>query len=65
MIDQKLTTLIAVNKFKNFSKAANHLGLTQPAVSTHIKLLEEEYKIKIFNKNEKELILTNELGSVK
>lgn len=60
MIDQKLTTLIAVNKFKNFSKAANHLGLTQPAVSTHIKLLEEEYKIKIFNKNEKELILTNE-----
>lgn len=60
MIDPKLKTLITVNKLKNYSKAAQVLGLTQPAVSTHIKQLEEEFKIKIFNKSDKELILTNE-----
>ncbi len=60
MIDQKLLTLIAVDKFKNYSKAANFLGLTQPAVSTHIKLLESEFNIKLFVKNDKEIILTNE-----
>ena len=60
MIDQKLLTLIAVSKYENFSKAANKLGLTQPAVSTHIKLLEQEFNIKIFNKSDKQLIFTPE-----
>ena len=60
MIDAKLKTLIMVDKLKNYSKTAYALGLTQPAVSTHIRQLEEEFNIKIFNKTEKELILTNE-----
>ncbi len=60
MIDQKLLTLIEVSKYQNFSKAAEKLNLTQPAVSTHIKLLEQEFNITIFNKTDKKLIFTPE-----
>ena len=52
MIDNKLETLIAVNQLGSYTKAAQSLSLTQPAVSQHIKALEEELGIKIFNKTE-------------
>ncbi len=60
MLDQKFTTLLKICEVKNFTNAANELGLTQPAASQHIKALEEEYNIKIFNKANKELKLTEE-----
>lgn len=60
MISQKLETLLKVNEFKSFTKASQALSLTQPAVSQHIKQLEEELEIKIFNRTEKELKLTSE-----
>lgn len=60
MISQKLETLLKVNELKSFTKAAVALSLTQPAVSQHIKQLEEELDIKIFNRTEKELKLTSE-----
>lgn len=60
MISQKLETLLKVNEFKSFTKAAAFLSLTQPAVSGHIKQLEEELGVKIFNRTEKELKLTSE-----
>jgi DNA-binding transcriptional LysR family regulator len=60
MIDSKLLTLIAVSETGSFSKAAKKLDLTQPAVSTHIKLLEKELKIKIFLRGNNQLKLTNE-----
>lgn len=34
----------------NYSEAAKHLNMTQPAVSIAVKKLEEQYGIKIFNK---------------
>ena len=42
MLDIKAETLLAVHKEKNFTRAANSLNLTQPAVSNHIHLLEKE-----------------------
>jgi len=60
MIDNKLETLIAVNELGSYTKAAQSLSLTQPAVSQHIKALEEELGIKIFNKTEAGLKPTSE-----
>ena len=58
LLDNKLETLLAVNEFKSFTTAAKFLNLTQPAVSQHISLLEQEFGIKIFNKNGNTLVLT-------
>ena len=41
MLDIKLATLLTVAKEKNFTKAAEKLSLTQPAVSHHIGQLDE------------------------
>ena len=60
MLDPKLKTLICTAEQKSFTSAAKLLSLTQPAVSHHIKLLEEELGVKIFARNKNELILTPE-----
>lgn len=59
MIDSKLITLLTVYETKSFTKTAERLSLTQPAISQHIKQLEKEYDIKIFNRTENELKPTN------
>ncbi|VEU83265.1 LysR family transcriptional regulator [Acholeplasma hippikon] len=56
----KLKTLIAVVDYGSFTKAAEQLALTQPAVSQQIKSLEEEFNITIFDKRKKKLELTPE-----
>lgn len=48
MLDIKVISLLAVAQTKNFTKAANALSLTQPAVSHHISQLEKELGVKIF-----------------
>lgn len=60
MIEPKLYTLLKVNETKSFTKAAQQLNLTQPAVSQHIKSIEEELGIKIFNRTQNDLKLTIE-----
>ena len=50
MIDHKLYTLLAIMEFESFTQAAKQLSLTQPAVTQHIKQLENELNIKIFNR---------------
>ncbi len=60
MLDQKIKTFLALVEAGSFTKAADTLCLTQPAVSHQIRLLEEEYRIKIFYKAKKELKLTPE-----
>ena len=60
MIDTKLYTLLAVVEFNSFTRAAEHLSLTQPAVTQHIKQLEKELNIKILNRTGNEIKPTNE-----
>lgn len=60
MIDAKLTTLLTLIEAQSYTKAAQMLSLTQPAVSQHIRGLEQEYSIKIFLKGTKGMVLTPE-----
>lgn len=60
MLDQKIMTLLKVYEKKSFSKASDSLAITQPAVSQHIKALEEEYGVKIFERNNGKFIVTRE-----
>lgn len=56
----QLQTLIAVTKAKSFSKAADHLGVTQSAISQSIKNLESKLDLKIFKRSGKTVVLTAE-----
>ena len=58
MVDPRFESLLAVNKFGNFTKAAEYLSLTQPAVSHHIKQLESELGVEIFSRKKGDLKLT-------
>jgi DNA-binding transcriptional LysR family regulator len=60
MIDIRLYTLLEVVKFNSYTHAAEHLSLTQPAITQHIKQLEKELSVKIFNRVGKEIKPTNE-----
>ncbi len=60
LLDDKLETFITVCEVKNFTKAGEMLGLTQPAVSQHIKKLEEELGTQIFLRKKGEITLSQE-----
>ena len=57
---EQLLTFITVNEFNNYSKAAEQLNLTQPAVTARIQKLEAELDCKLFNRDGKKILLTNE-----
>ena len=58
MIDLKIKTLLTVAEEKNFTKAANKLNLTQPAVSHQIKELEDELQEQLFIRKKGDIIPT-------
>jgi len=58
MVDPKTQSLLAVAKYGNFTRAAETLSLTQPAVSHHIKQLETELGVVIFSRKKGDLKLT-------
>ncbi len=60
MIDTKLVTFINVAKLKSYTRAAELLNLTQPAVTQHIKLLEDYYGVVLINRKGRQLFLTPE-----
>ena len=60
LLDDRLDTLITVCETKNFTKAGEILSLTQPAVSQHIKRLEEELNTTLFLRKKGELVLSSE-----
>lgn len=60
MIDIRLLTFITVAKAKSYTKAAEILNITQPAVSQHIKFLEDEYGVNIVKKSGRGFVLTEE-----
>ena len=49
MLDFRIHTFLAVCQCLNFTKAAQMLNITQPAVSQHIRYLEEFYGVKLFD----------------
>lgn len=57
-MDFRLKVFYAVANRLSFTKAATELFITQPAVSKHIQELEEEYKIKLFDRNGNKISLT-------
>ncbi len=60
MLSPKVETLISVCNTLNFTRTAEQLNLTQPAVSHHIKQLEDELGIKIFVRDGNGIKLTPE-----
>lgn len=60
MIDAKLNTFIHVATLNSYTRAAEQLNLTQPAVSQHIKQLEEYYGVKLMIKKGRQIFLTEE-----
>ena len=60
MLDFRIDTFLAVCKFMNFTKASLYLNITQPAVSSHIRYLENYYNITLFYYLGKKMQLTNE-----
>ncbi len=58
MLDFRVNTFLTVCDSRNYTKAAEKLGLTQPAVTQHIKYIEEKYKVRLFVKEGKNMRLT-------
>ncbi|MEA4883806.1 MAG: LysR family transcriptional regulator [Clostridia bacterium] len=60
MLDVKLETLLTVHEMGSFTRAAERLSLTQPAVSHHISQIEQDLGIKVFHRKKRGLKLTPE-----
>ena len=60
MLDPKLYSLLAVAATGNFTRAAEQLSLTQPAVSQHVRALEQELNVRIFDRVNNMIRLTHE-----
>ncbi|MEA4822764.1 MAG: LysR family transcriptional regulator [Clostridiaceae bacterium] len=60
MIDTKLRTLLSLANTKNYTETARELNLTQPAISHHIRLLEDEFHTHLFVRVKNKIKLTPE-----
>lgn len=58
MLDFRVKTFLTACQLLNFTETARQLNLTQPAVSTQIKYLENEYGVKLFAREGRNLVLT-------
>ena len=58
MTIRQLEVFLAVAKHRNFSEAANELFSSQPTISTHISLLEEELGVDLILRNTKNVEIT-------
>lgn len=56
----ELNTFVTVAQFNSFSKAAKELGYSQAAVTVHIKHLENELNVRLFDRLGKKISLTNQ-----
>lgn len=58
MIDFRHETFFTLCRIRSYTKTAEHLHLTQPAVSQHIRFLEALYGGRLFEYKERKLYLT-------
>ena len=64
MVDIKLYTLLKIFECGSISEAAKQLSITQPAASQHLKALENELGVKIFDRSGGKMILTRQGNKV-
>lgn len=57
---RQLATFIRVAQFQSFSKAAASLGYSQSAVTVQIRMLEEELRVRLFDRMGKRVSLTGQ-----
>ena len=57
-MDYRDRVFISVAEKLSFSKAANELNITQPAITRHIRELEERYKVSLFERKGNKIYLT-------
>lgn len=57
-MDFRLKVFVTAAEFLNFSRTAETLGISQPAVSKHIKTLEDQYKVELFSREGNKYHLT-------
>lgn len=55
---QQLRYVIAVNRFRNFAKAAESCNISQPTLSAMLQKLEEELDVRIFERSNRSVIPT-------
>lgn len=55
---RQLQSLVAVVKYRSFTKAAEMLYISQPTISTHIRMLEEELEYRLIIRNTKSIQVT-------
>lgn len=61
----KYRVFLAVAEFNSFSKAADYLHISQPAISHAIKELEDQLDTKLFIRNNKNVMLTEDGENIK
>lgn len=59
MLDNRTITFLTVCKEMNYTRAAEKLNISQPAVSQHIQYIEDYYGVRLFRFIGKKLILTD------
>lgn len=55
---RQLQSLVAVVKYQSFTKAAERLFISQPTISTHIRMLEEEFQTRLIIRTTKSIQVT-------
>ena len=58
MLDFRLKVFYTVAQTLNFNRAAEQLNISQPAVTKHIKELEQQYNTTLFDRAKKRIVLT-------
>ena len=58
MLDFRTETFLTICKYMNYTAAAQKLNITQPAVTQHVRFLEEYYGAKLFVYEHRKLKLT-------
>lgn len=58
MIDHRIETLLIMSETLSFTRTAELMNLTQPAVSQHIRFLENQYECKLFEQQGRRVKLT-------
>lgn len=59
MSDRRLEVFYAVARLLSFTKAAEELNMTQPAVTFQIRQIEEQYQTQLFNRTHNRIVLTD------